>query len=403
MAGDFGTVQVGRLALNEALTPFDDKVNASSGMRSAAITGQESNPPAALTRVEAFQDDIPALMGALVPVTFTNKAGRGGYYEIADVGASLNDQPGQVVTVDWNITMQRAGSEFEVDLESRLSGATARNNSFSATGERWHAPPIAAYGYWSGSSQPSVVTRTGADGAVTVYRQLAVNVNPRWACPPSSYGGGRARFIDSNGYERAGINYSVPATGWELSNSLVRVKPLTSAGVLEVSCWSGGAWQTKSWDVLINGSSIGTVNAVTVLRNEYDTVVVRLLESLAPGRVTIDLLMRRGSRFVEMYVQAEFSTTIKIVRASTEAGTSSTGYVAATANDGAGNRYIVGSAKTFTADTTNGGLSVSSATTLDAFIGAVVGGGSAAAGDQAANLYAQYLGSPSEIVRAVRR
>lgn len=403
MAGNFGAVQVGRLSLNEALTPYDDKVNANTGVRSAVITGQESNPPATAVQVEAFQDDIPALMGSLVPITFTNKAGRNGYYLITDVGALMNNQPNQVVTVDWNLSLQRAGSEFEVDLESRLSGATARNNSFSATGERWHAPPVAAYGYWSGSSQPSTVTRTGADGAVTVYRQLATAVNPRWACPPASYGGGRARFIDSNGIERSGTNYTVPATGWELSNSLVRVRPLTSGGVLEVSCWSGGGWQTKSWDVLVNGSSIGTVNAVTVLRNEYDTVVVRLLESLAPGRITIDLLMRRGSRFVEIYVQAEFSSTLKLVRASTEAGTSGTGYVSATANDGAGNRYIIGSAKTFTADTTLGGISVSSATTLDAFIGAVVGGGSAAAGDQAANLYAQYLGSPSEVVRAVRR
>lgn len=403
MAGDFGTTQVGRLALNEALTPFDDKVNANTGVRAVVITGQESNPPATQVAVEAAQDDIPALMGSLVPVTFTNKAGRNGYYMVTDVGAQMNNQPGQVITVDWNLSLERAGSEFEVDLESRLSGATARNNSFSATGERWHAPPIAAYGYWSGSSQPSTVTRTGADGAVTVYRQLAAAVNPRWACPPASYGGARARFVDANSIERSGVNYSVPATGWELSNSLVRVKPLNSGGVLEVSCWSGGAWQTKAWDLLVNGVSIGTVNAVTVLRNQYDTVVVRLLESQAPGRVTIDLLMRRGSRFVEVYVQAEFSSTLKLVRASTEAGTAGTGYVAATSNDGASNRYIIGSAKTFTADTTIGGISVSSAVTLDAFIGAVVGGGSAAAGDQAANLYAQYLGSPSEVVRAVRR
>lgn len=403
MAGDFGTTQVGRMALNEALTPYDDKVNANSGVRAAVITGQESNPPATQVAVEAAQDDIPALMGSLVPVTFTNKAGRGGYYKVTDVGAQMNNQPGQVITVDWNLSLERAGSEFEVDLESRLSGATARNNSFSATGERWHAPPIAHYGYWSGASQPSTVTRTGADGAVTVYRQLATTVNPRWACPPASYGGARARFIDANSIERSATNFSVPATGWELSNSLVRVKPLNSGGVLEVSCWSGGAWQTKAWDVLVNGSSIGTVNAVTVLRNEFDTVVVRLLESQAPGRVTIDLLMRRGSRFVEVYVQAEFSSTLKIVRASTEAGLSGISYVSATANDGAGNRYIIGSARTFTADTTNGGISVFTATTLDAFIGAVVGGSGAVAGDQAANLYAQYLGSPSEVVMAVRR
>lgn len=403
MAGDFGTIQVGRLPLTEAINPLTDKVNANTGVRAVAITGQESYPPSTIAEMNRYQDDIPGLLGALVPVTFTNKSDRDGYYQVTDTNAERLHVPGQLVTTDWALTLARAGTHTEIDLESRLSGAAARNNSFGASGERWHAAPTGHYGYWSGTTTPPTVTRTGADGAVTVYRALPATVNPRWGCPPPGYGGGRCRFVDAAGLERAGCNASPPATGWELSNSLVRVRPLTSSGVLEVSCWSGGAWRAKTWDVSVNAVSLGTVTAVSLLRNEYDTVIARLLWALSPGRVTVDLTMRRGSRFVEVYVQTSSSATVKIVRGSTEAGTSGTGYVAATANDGDGNRYIVGSALTHTSDTTNGGLSLAATTALDAFIGAVVGGSGAVSGDTATNLYSQYLGSPSEQVMAVRR
>lgn len=404
MSGDFGTVQAGRLTLNEALTVYDDKVNASTGVRGAVISGQESHPPSTVAVLAQLQDDIPTLYGSMViPVTWTNKADRNGYYTVTDMGAQLFNQPGQVITCDWNLTLSRIGSESEVDLESRLTGATARNNSFSATGERWHAPPIGHYGYWSGPSQPSTVTRTGSDGAMTVYRRLATGINPRWGCPVTSYLNGRARFIDNNSLERSGTNFSVPATGWTLHNALVRVTPLTSNGVFQVSAWTGGGWQTKSWDILSGGVSLGTLNACTVLRNEPEIVVVRLLESLNPGRITVDLTLRRGSRFVEVYIQGEFSATLVIQCFTAEAGTAGTGYVSATANDAAGNRYIVGSAKTFANLLTQGGISLASTTTLDAFIGVVAAGSGAVAGDVAADLYSQYMGAPSELVQAVRR
>lgn len=403
----YGTVQVGRLALTEALSPFDDKVNATTDVRTATITGQESIPPLTAVQMARIQDDVSSLMDALVPVTFTDKSSRSGYYQVRDVGAKLISWTGEVVTCDWNLTLTRIGTDTEVDLESRLSGAATRNNSFSATGERWHAPPIGHYGYWTGGTQPSTVTRTGADGAMTVYRGLptATNpaVNPRWGCPVGSYLNGRVRILDSNSLERTGSNFTTPASGWELNNALVRVKPLTSSGVLEISAYTGGGWQTKSWDILSGGSTIGAFTSMSVLLNEPEMAVIRLLRTQSPGRITVDVTLRRGSRFAELYVQSSFSSTLKVVRASAEAGTAGTGYVRATANDGAGNRYIVGSSLTHTTDTANGGLSLAATTTLDAFIGVIAAGSGAVAGDQAADLYSQYLGSPAELVQAVRR
>jgi hypothetical protein len=98
---------------------------------------------------------------------------------------------------------------------------------------------------------------------------------------------------------------------------------------------------------------------------------VRLLYAMALGRFTVDLTLRRGSRFVELYVQGQTSSTLKAVLTTPEASTAGTGFVRVTANDANGNRAIVGSARTFTADTTNGGLSKASTTTLDAFLGVI--------------------------------
>lgn len=401
----WGTVTVGRLALRESLDSAAETVDAQTGSRTLTIVGQEAHPDLTSTQIAQIQDDIHGLYGAFVPATFTMKSDRNGYYRVAGAQATLANWSGEVITADWQLVLSRVGSDTEVDIESRLSGAVTRNTSFAATGERWHAPPPAAYGYWSGTSIPSTVSRTGTDGAVTVYRGVGSTVNPRWGCSVGNYLAGRCRFLDGNGVERTGLGFTTAATGWELSNSLTKVNTSPAgSGVLQVSAYTGGGWQAKQWDILAGGSSLGAPLGCSVLRNEPECVIVRLLFGTATlGRVTVDALLRRGSRFVELYVQAETSTTLKVVRGTTEAGTSGTGYVSATSNDGAGNRYIVGSALTFTADTANGGLSLASTTTLDAFVGVVVGGGSAVAGDQAANLYSQYLGAPAESVQGVRR
>jgi hypothetical protein len=102
-------------------------------------------------------------------------------------------------------------------------------------------------------------------------------------------------------------------------------------------------------------------------------------------------------------MQRNAAATLLIRRLTAEAGTSATGWVGATANDLDGNRYIIGSAKVFTSDLANGGLSVAAATRLDAFIGAIVDGGTAVVGDRGIDLMQQYLGAPSEMMMGVRR
>lgn len=424
--GDFGSIALGRLTLREALSVASE-TGGSSG-RALKLTGQEAIPALTSAQLAAVQDDITGLVGDMVPATFTVKADRNGYWLVTDAQADLMNWQGELVTCTWQLTLTRVGSDTEVDLESRLSGSLARSNTFGVTGERVHCPPIGHYGYYTGPTIPSVLVRTGSDGAMLIYRGVPTGINPRWGCPVSTYLAGRVRFLDAHGIERSGTAFPVrplnpplvpaedltpsstlvPAAGaatvWTLHNTLVKVTPATTGGTLIISAWTGGAWRDKTWDVVIGGISLGIPDTITVLRNEPEIVVVRLLRSQNPGRATIDLTLRRGHRAVEVYVQAATSTTVKLVLTSAETGTNANaGYVTATSDDSDGNRYVIGSANTFTADVVNGGISNTSTTALDAFIGVQAGGAAALSGDTAADLFKAYVGAPSETVQAVRR
>jgi hypothetical protein len=402
----WGTVKVGRLSLREALTPAAESIDTSTMLRTLTITGQEASPDLTSVALAASQDDVHGLYGSLVPVVFTSKTDRNGYYRVSSAAATLNNWTGEVLTCDWSLQLERVGADTEADVESRLAGSLTRNTSFAATGDRTHAPSIGHYAYWAGTTQPSTVSRSSSDGTMTVYRGVSTTVNPRWGCPVGSYLNGRCRFIDANSLERTGSNFTVASSGWTLHNGLVQVQLLSGVpAVMSVASWTSGAWAAKGWDLQISAGSLGVPDTTTVIRNDPEMVILRLLwdYSPAPGRVTADLVLRRGSRLLEIYLQSEFSTTLKVKRQATEASTSGTGYIRATSNDASGNRFVLGSAQAFTGDTTNGAISKSSTTTMDAFIAVELAGSSAVSGDQAAQLHSQYLGMPSEAVRGVRR
>lgn len=428
--GDFGSIGIGRLRLREALSAASE-TNGSTGARQLKLTGQEAVPVLTSAHLAAIQDDLPGLVGSFVPVTFTQKTDRNGYWIVSDCQADLMNWNGELVTCTWQLTLNRAGSDTEVDLESRLTGALARVNAYGVTeAERIHVPPIGHYAYYTGSTQPSVLIRQGSDGAMQVYRGIPATINPRYGCPVSAYLLGRSRFLDANGIERDGISFSVraqnpptepsdtlapsssllPESGtvgnWTLHNTLVKVNPVTggSAGMLNISAYTDGGWHTKTWDITVNGASVGTPDSVTVLRNEPEIVVVRLLRAGNPGRTTVDLTLRRGHRAVEIYVQAAFSSTLAVKLVTAEAGSNAhPGYVVGTSDDADGNRYVVGSASAFTADTVQGGISASSVIAFDAFVGVQAGGLDALDGDQADDLFNHYLSAAAESVGAVLR
>ena len=394
----WGTVRLGRTALQERFT-----VTEQGGDRSLDLDGQESSPPLTRAALITAHDNINALTGGTpTAVTFTDKPERNGYYQVKSSSSTLVEYVGDMLSAEWKVSMDRLGSEGEVDLQSRLTGA-ARLNDYFLTGERWQAPPVGHWGYYTGATSPSTMVRTGQDGPITVYRSIPPGVAPRWGCAPEDYLAGRVR-ISSTAGEMEGTDRPLPPGDWSLGNALVNVTPTVSAGVLDVQAYTGGAWHSKLYTVSLGGAPLAGWDSASILRNDLEHCVVRLTASRSPGRVTLDLTLRRGSRFVEGYLQSGAAGTLAVYRQTLEVNTSvaASGYVVASGNDANGNRFCVGSARTFTAHA-NGGVSKTSAASLDFWIGVQAGGGTPASGDAATDLRAQYIGALSEATYAVRR
>lgn len=365
------------------------------------LSGREAWPVLDRDEVLARHADVLRLPGALVPLRWGVKCARDGYYTVTGSSSTLTDLRASG-TADWSLTLTRYGSDGEVDLESRLTGAV-RANDFSLTGERWHAPAIGAYAYYTGSTSPSSMTRDGEDGTITVYRGVPSGVSPRWGCAAGDYLAGRVRIrAGFPGREVSGLDVQLDPDAWELSNGLVRARRLFTAASLEVGSYTGGAWRPKGWQVDIGSGAITSFDAASVLRNDPECAIVRLTYSRDPSRATVDLTLRRGSRVVEVYAQRGSSGAVSVYLAAAETMTDSTSYVVASAEDDDGNLAIAGSAKNFDAHD-DGGVAVSSAAALDCWLGVVAGGSDAVDGDQATDLRDQYIGTLPEIVAAVRR
>ena len=402
----WGTLQLGGLLLKE-LDTLTDATNANTGQRAVKIEGRETVPGATLAAIEAKQEDIVGLFDRLVAAQFQRKTLYNGYYIVSDANAEYEKWVEGPAQVRWSLALDYVGPDNQVDLESRLANVV-RANDFALTGERWHAPSIGHYSYQVGNTVPALVARTSADGVINVYRSLPAATNPRWGASPANYVLGRARVLQG-GIERTGVGITLTSTGWEVNNALVRVKPAVSgSSTLTVSAWTGGAWRDKDWDVRFSGTTVlpAHVLAVAALRNDPEMVVLRLVIQMPAdsSRRLLDVSLRRGSRFLEGYAQVASSTTIVVTPDTLEAATDNhtTGWMRATSNDAAGNRFVIGSARTFATET-NGGIQKTTTTTLDFFIGVEAGGSGAVSGDQGLDLRNQYIGAMAEKVGVARR
>ncbi|MFJ4626170.1 hypothetical protein [Streptomyces sp. NPDC088847] len=398
---DWGEINFGRFQLVETGVVSEQ----SDG--TVSLQGQESSPPATVEECLVLHEQVLGLQtGHIYAVQFRDDATRNGYYQVESTTAEMTNYQSEVVTSNWTTSLTRLGSDKEVDLQSRLT-ATVRTNDFALSGERWHGPAIGHYAYWTGTTNPTSMTRTGAEGAMTVYRGVPANVSPRWGCDVADYNTGRVRITDTQlvpmGAEVEGTNMELGTLSWSLSNALVNVAPTSTAGVVDVQTYSGSSFHSKRWKVTVAGTP-PTWNSATVLRNDPEMCVIRLVASQSPGRAALDLTLRRGSRVVEGYLQSSSSAThvVALVTAETNVNTAASGYLTKTSDDADGNRFVCGSARTFTGST-NGTMTKSSTTFLDFFLGAVVGGGSAVSGDAAVDLRNQYIGSMAESTYIVRR
>lgn len=400
----FGEIAIDRIYV------IEKELAKETNEKKMSLAGQESSPPTTVALCTFIHGQISAMeQGKLVPVVFRDKTERDAYYTVDNTGSELTDYQGEVATADWTIELIRAGSDSEVDIQSRLSGAT-RNNDFSLTGERWHAPAIGHYAYYTGTTSPSAVTRTTDDStSVTVYRNIPTGAQPKWGCPVAMYKNGRVRVTDNKWVntenEIEGINQSLSVTGWGMTNGLVNVTPTSSAGVFTIGIYDGSAYQNTNWKVQVDGTNITAIKSVTLLRNDFEQCIVRTVINTAGGigRHTLDLTLRRGSYFVEGYLQTSASGTLKVSTVNATTASSATPGTVTATTASSNIKPTCGSARTFTADLTNCGLSKAATTTLDFWLSATIGSGSGSTGATATNLRDQYIGCLAEITYAVRR
>ncbi len=362
-----------------------------------------------------LRDELAALAAmphSIIPVTYATDPTLDGYYRLvgADVEAVARDAPlFDGGYLPYSLTVEKVGVEGEVEVEDVLVG-TVRTNSHgvdSAEAEPWIGVPSGYYMLATSVTNPTLLSRTAADGTVTVIRDVAYSDRPRWGIAPADWYR-QACTVQVGGYIRAGLAAPNTPADWQLSNGLVRIRPSGTNLRWDIDVYDGTAWDTgKSWLLEVGGSEItGSWSAVTILRNDPEAAAIRLVRRT----LTFDFLVRRGSRYIEAVISYNGTGSFKVRRVTAEAatavtptGATSAPAIRATSNDSQGNRYVIGTSLAHTQDLTGGGITWTNVSTFDFFVGAEIGGSAAQAGDTAEDLTLQYLGYVTERIVPVRR
>jgi hypothetical protein len=311
---------------------------------------------------------------------------------------------GAIVSATWQAILERVSDGRDIEIESRLPRVQRPYElGGTLTAVYWHAPPIGTVGYLTGPTVPSSsVDRVGAEGVQRIHLGVPTDV-PRWTVDVANYLGGSARLL-LDGYRRVGRATPELST-WEVNNGLVRVVG-GDAGAVLVSCWDpeSGDWRSERPLLFsVNDVSIQVDPDLTVLRNEPEEVAIRLTYPVTPGRLTVDLSLRRGARTVSGTIKRHSAAALTVTVNNGETDTAVTGGLRATSADAYGNRFVLGSAMLATTTSAPGSLRKAAVLRFDFFAGHEIAptGGSPAAGDAFADLLAQYLGSATEKVAVV--
>lgn len=382
------TLQIGRIA-------FDGDVWTSqlgqSG-QSLSLSGEQQVASLGATGQD-FRRQLRAMTGQTVPMSWPESPIEEGWWTVNGASADIS----RPTFVEWSVDLSRVGSESESEFESHLVGADLRNDH-GLTGRRFHAAPVAAYAYRVGGTLPSTIVRVGEDGNVTTHLDVG-DVNPVWSVAPSGWYAGAAT-VTVSGRVVAGREAPNTPRDWQIDNSLVRVTPGVD-GSIDVGCWDPqtAGWVDKTFDFRINGGRVPSWEAVAVLHNTPAQVGIRLTRPT----MTLDLSVRRGSRFVIGTIKRDVASDIKIERITAEAATVFTGGIHATSNDANGNRYVIGTAQSHTADTAQGGIEKTDTSSFSWMVGYEINGTTAQAGDTASDMMAQHIGYVAETVRPVLR
>ena len=373
-----GLVTVAGIPLWEARSAEQDADMVTLAGRESVVDFRGGTTPAlTAAQVQAAHDNIVSLgrEKPTVPVVFSDKTQLTGFYKVTRASSQLTKYgSGAVHTATWSMDLERVGGSRDVEVESRVP-SIARLDELAGvqTPVFWHAPAPGFTSYWTGTTVPAgTVTRESVDGPVTVYTGTPSGAAPRWTVSAEDFYDGSAR-LTLDGQRRLGTFTSSLAV-WEVHNGLVRLMSGPD-GSFTVWAWDSNGWRSpKSFYARVSSANVTSIPEFTVLRNDPEEVAVRLSYPTTPGRTTVDLSVRRGSRFVSGVVKRHAAASLGVRRTVSEATTAVTGGLVATSPDADGNRYVVGSSRTpTTTNTSFGHLVKGSVTAFDFFVGHELG------------------------------
>lgn len=309
----------------------------------------------------------------VVPVTFSDAPRLDGFYRVTDVSLDY-----QMVGAGKGFVPYQIGLAAITDVHlSRVEYPTVyglRGNAHSVTSyDLMAAVPGPTQDYTAPFTVDSSTSRPVAEGsaAVLVLDDGATAAGGtgvgRLIVAPASYyhAGCRVEYdvTGAGGFRQAvGRQSFAPSGTLRVGNGLARAVityGTAAASKLEVQWWDGSQWDTAT-EFYLEGVSVHgelVYYSATILRNTAESCTVRfnvLPDTLATGATTVDVTVRRGSRWVMLYVQSVTEAQWRLGFSTSTACTSLTSGLRRTSNNAGGNREIIVGSDAATFDTTNG-------------------------------------------------
>ena len=406
---------IGRLTF---LSPNNINFSGGEGDVNTAVSLSGILAVATIEEAKYYRDELIAMskLDIPVPLTYTGDVTLKGYCKLK--GASVDISRYTLAGVSYSLDLIWLGVPGEVNMESHFSGALIENNhSITSTTMQMHAPPRQAYNYYHTGTLTNTLREHYQDQSV--YIKTGGNLratNATWNCEPENYYEGAVEIKIKDYHDalrlRAGRNSDNKPTDAVIQNGMMKLVVLGdntsqcrfTTYIYDPDLDDYASAQTWAISATSNETEWQSWQSIQILKNEPQIATIRLTThynaTTRDGRLVFDITLKRGSRNIEFVASQWQAQQLNVKSVSALAGTNATGYVAATSSNNEGNKYMIGSPTTYTADTTNLGISVSGTTAVKGFIGAVVG--SASGANTADNVRDQYLDSIFETVRIVK-
>lgn len=339
-------------------------------------------------------------IGRAVVVTSTVDPGINGYY--AWQGANIVQRRDDDFFFDGQLI-----DLGNIHFQSYLGGADLSGEAATATAVWSHGDESSGYA-WMESNDTAFASWTHAseDGTQDIF-PVDTSREITWHTDPTTHLLNRAKIewsATTDGTKYLLLGRKAPhtlVTDYRLSNGIVRFS-IPTLGYLGATMqyYSGGWGGDMEFHFTTQGATYGVVsmsdpNLPTILRNDPEEVAVRFDRSYGDDSYyTVIYSLRRGESFMRVrYARGRSTTQFGAVRAATDAGVDGNDHVV----DSVGGAWILMSTDTHTADTTNGGLYLSSAAASMEFgVGHVAG----RTADQATEAY---RGKRHENIRVTRK